>query len=101
MAQLTYVGQGKFSYLLSAPSAYQVSCTGGQAAHGPWLSSLMLLVSLVFVLLGIKIWGFRRRLTFDSGGRTTTTRSTQQQTQTAPRYAAYESQVRNIQITQL
>ncbi|XP_030569086.1 uncharacterized protein LOC115768579 [Drosophila novamexicana] len=75
MAQLTYVGQG------------------GQAAHGPWLNSLMLLVSLVFVLLGIKIWGFRRRLTFDSGGRTTTTRSTQQQTQTAPRYAAYESQV--------
>lgn len=54
----------------------------------------MLLMSLVMALLGIKIWGFRRRLTFDSGGGRSTTRATQQQPQTAPRYAAYESQVR-------
>ncbi|TDG43977.1 hypothetical protein AWZ03_009612 [Drosophila navojoa] len=79
MAQLTYVGQGQ------------------QAALGPLASSIMLLMSLVLALLGIKIWGFRRRLTFDSssssGSGRSSTRTAQQQPQTAPRYAAYESQV--------
>ncbi|XP_062135931.1 uncharacterized protein LOC133845478 [Drosophila sulfurigaster albostrigata] len=76
MAQLTYVGQGHL------------------AAFGPLLASAMLLVSLVFALLGIKFWGFRRRLTFD---RTYTTQQQQSQStsqsQQPPRYAAYESQV--------
>ncbi|XP_017863730.1 PREDICTED: actin cytoskeleton-regulatory complex protein PAN1 [Drosophila arizonae] len=78
MAQLTYVGQGQ------------------QAALGPLASSIMLLMSLVLALLGIKIWGFRRRLTFDSNSSSSgrsSTRTAQQQPQTAPRYAAYESQV--------
>ncbi|EDV96662.1 uncharacterized protein LOC6558512 [Drosophila grimshawi] len=73
MAQLTYVGQGQ------------------QTAGGSLVASLMLVLCLVFALLGIKIWGFRRRLTFTpSGGQ----QQQQQQSQLAsPRYAAYESQV--------
>ncbi|KAL7734846.1 hypothetical protein ACLKA6_011125 [Drosophila palustris] len=74
MAQLTYVGQG------------------AAATFGPLLATAMLLVSLVLALLGIKFWGFRRRLTFD---RAPATQQPQQQSQSqqTPRYAAYESQV--------
>lgn len=74
MAQLTHVGQGQ------------------HAAFGPLLATAMLLVSLVLALLGIKFWGFRRRLTFDRGA-TTQQPQQQSQSQQTPRYAAYESQV--------
>ncbi|XP_034482324.1 uncharacterized protein LOC117787814 [Drosophila innubila] len=74
MAQLTSVGQGQL------------------ATFGPLLATAMVLVSLVLALLGIKFWGFRRRLTFD---RAPASQQPQQQSQSqqTPRYAAYESQV--------
>ncbi|ALC43845.1 CG14131 [Drosophila busckii] len=75
MAQLKQVGQGQL------------------AALGPVFASLLMLMGLVFALLGIKFWGFRRRLTFDRGNQSSNRRSAQQQAAMPPRYAAYESQV--------
>ncbi|XP_016978444.1 uncharacterized protein LOC108044088 [Drosophila rhopaloa] len=72
MGQLKNVGQGQ------------------QAFVGPMLASAMLLMGLVFALLGIKLFGFRRRLTFD---RSQVQQQNQQQPQQPPRYAAFESQV--------
>ncbi|EDW31199.1 GL20719 [Drosophila persimilis] len=74
MAQLENVGQGR------------------HAVVGPMLASAMLLVGLLFALLGIKIWGFRRRLTFDRSGGSSRSSPAQAQ-QAPPRYAAQESQV--------
>ncbi|BFF97292.1 uncharacterized protein DMAD_05734 [Drosophila madeirensis] len=74
MAQLENVGQGQ------------------HAVIGPLLASAMLLVGLLFALLGIKLFGFRRRLTFDRSGGSTRSSGTQPQ-QPPPRYAAQESQV--------
>ncbi|XP_022226381.2 uncharacterized protein LOC111076761 [Drosophila obscura] len=75
MAQLENVGQGQ------------------HAAVGPLLASAMLLVGLLFALLGIKIWGFRRRLTFDRSSSGSSRSSAAQPQQPPPRYAAQESQV--------
>ncbi|XP_017095230.2 uncharacterized protein [Drosophila bipectinata] len=61
-----------------------------QAVVGSTLASVLLLMGLVFTLLGIKFFGFRRRLTFD---RSQQVQQPQQQSQQPPRYAAYESQV--------
>ncbi|XP_068142040.1 uncharacterized protein [Drosophila tropicalis] len=79
MAQLKNVGQGQQLAVII----------------GPISASIMLLMGLIFALFGIKIWGFRRRLTFDRGstGQQQQQQQRQQQRQTAPRYAAYESQI--------
>ncbi|XP_017080850.1 uncharacterized protein LOC108114391 isoform X2 [Drosophila eugracilis] len=73
MAQLKNEGQGQQAVVV-----------------GPMLASVMLLIGLVCALLGIKIFGFRRRLTFD---RSQVQQQPQQYQQPAPRYAAFESQV--------
>ncbi|EDV51463.1 uncharacterized protein LOC6544451 isoform X2 [Drosophila erecta] len=77
MAQLKNVGQGQQAVVV-----------------GPLLASAMLLMGLIFALLGIKFFGFRRRLTFE---RSQVQRQQQnqrnQQQQPPPRYAAFESQV--------
>ncbi|XP_016992452.2 uncharacterized protein [Drosophila takahashii] len=75
MAQLKNVGQGQQQALLV----------------GPMLASAMLLMGLVFALLGIKLFGFRRRLTFDRS-QVQQPQASQQQ-RPPPRYAAFESQV--------
>nr|XP_016937323.2 uncharacterized protein LOC108015409 [Drosophila suzukii] len=74
MAQLKNVGQGQQAVVV-----------------GPMLASAMMLMGLVFALLGIKFFGFRRRLTFD---RSQVQQPQQnQQQRPPPRYAAFESQV--------
>ncbi|KAI8041419.1 hypothetical protein M5D96_005678 [Drosophila gunungcola] len=75
MGQLKNVGQGQ------------------QAFVGPMLASTMLLVGLVFAMLGIKLFGFRRRLTFDRSQVQQRNQQQQQHQQQPPRYAAFESQV--------
>ncbi|XP_046867865.1 uncharacterized protein LOC6645250 [Drosophila willistoni] len=78
MAQLRNVGQGQQNAVII----------------GPISASIMLLMGLIFALFGIKIWGFRRRLTFDRGSTgQQQQQQQQQQRQAAPRYAAYESQI--------
>lgn len=52
----------------------------------------MLLMGLVFALIGIKLFGFRRRLTFERSQ--VQQQQSQQAQQPPPRYAAFESQVR-------
>ncbi|XP_016959003.2 uncharacterized protein LOC108030578 [Drosophila biarmipes] len=73
MARLKNVGQGQQAVVA-----------------GPMLASAMLLAGLVFALLGIKFFGFRRRLTFD---RSQVQQPQQNQQRPPPRYAAFESQV--------
>ncbi|XP_020802010.1 uncharacterized protein LOC110179011 [Drosophila serrata] len=75
MAQLKNPGQGQ-------PAA----------VVGPTLASAMLLMGLVFALIGIKLFGFRRRLTFDRS-QVQQQQQQQQSQQPPPRYAAFESQV--------
>ncbi|XP_017059414.1 uncharacterized protein LOC108100162 [Drosophila ficusphila] len=75
MAQLTNVGQDQ------------------QAFVGPLVASAMLLMGLVFALLGIKFFGFRRRLTFGGSQVQQSPQQNQQPTINPPRYAAFESQV--------
>lgn len=92
MAQLNNVGQGKFTVQPLSPQAF--ICSSIAAVFGPLAATAMLLLSLVFALLGIKFWGFRRRLRFDRTISTTTAAAaTSQQQLQPPQYAAYESQV--------
>ncbi|XP_033157140.1 uncharacterized protein LOC117139111 isoform X2 [Drosophila mauritiana] len=74
MAQLKNVGQGQQAVVV-----------------GPLIASAMLLMGLIFALLGIKFFGFRRRLTFERSQ--VQRQQQQQQQQVPPRYAAFESQV--------
>ncbi|EDW94192.1 titin [Drosophila yakuba] len=76
MAQLKNVGQGQQAVVV-----------------GPMLASVMLLMGLVFALLGIKFFGFRRRLTFERSQVQNQRQQQNQQQQPPPRYAAFESQV--------
>lgn len=64
-----------------------------QAVVGSTLASVLLLTGLVFTLLGIKFFGFRRRLTFDRTQVQQPQQQQQPQQRQPPRYAAYESQV--------
>lgn len=93
MAQLNNVGQGKYCVAL-IPSSFHLLIYIPAAVFGPLAATAMLLLSLVFALLGIKFWGFRRRLRFDRTISTSTAAAaTSQQQLQPPQYAAYESQV--------